>query len=109
MNTPESLAITFATAVATSAGKSLVDWVKGRFNSDAAEAAHTLATDPEDDSAMQTLVEILETELGNSPSLTEELRRLLDQVEPGYASQTGSAGGGSTIIQIQGNNNRIRD
>ena len=109
MNTPESLAIAFATAVATSAGKSLVDWVKGRFNSDAAEAAHTLATDPEDDSAMQTLVETLETELGNSPSLAEELRRLLDQVEPGYAPQTGSAGGGSTIIQIQGNNNRIRD
>ena len=109
MTTPESLAIAFATTVATSAGKSLVDWVKGRFNSDAAEAAHTLATDPEDDSAMQTLVETLEKELGNSPSLAEELRLLLDQVEPGYAPQTGSAGDGSTIIQIQGNNNRIRD
>ena len=109
MNTPESLAITFAAAVATSAGKSLVDWVKSRFNSDAAKAAQTLATDPDDDRAMQTLVETLETELGNSPSLAEELRRLLDQVEPGYAPQTGSAGGGSTIIQIQGNNNRIRD
>ena len=80
MNTAESLAIAFATAVATSAGKSLVDWVKDRFNSDAAKAAHTLATDPEDDIAMQTLVETLETELGNSPSLAEELRGLLGGV-----------------------------
>ncbi len=107
MNDPETLAMTFATAVATSAGNSLVDWVKRRFNSDAAEAAHTLAADPDNDSSKNILANILRKELEGSPSLVDELHSLLDQSGVDYARQTANSSGGSTIIQIQGNNNLV--
>ena len=99
MNDPETLAMPFATAVATSAGKSLVDWVKRRFNSDAA--------DPDNDSAKNILANILRKELEGSPSLIGELHYLLDQAGVDYARQTANSSGGSTIIQIQGNNNLV--
>ena len=106
MNDPETMATTLAAAIATSAGKSLVDWVKRRLDSDAAEAADTLAAAPDNDSAKNVLANILKNEFVSSPALSEELQTLLDQAAVDYAPQIASSSGGSTIIQIQGNNNR---
>ena len=38
MNDYETLAMAFATTVATGAGEKLIDWLKGHFDSNAAEA-----------------------------------------------------------------------
>lgn len=107
MNDPETMAATIAAAVATSAGKTLVDWVKRRFNSDAAEAARMLAADPTNQSAKNVLADILRNESVSSPAFSDELQSLLDQAGVDYAAQIASSGKASTIIQIQGNNNRI--
>ena len=106
MNEYETLAMAFATTVVTGAGKRLVDWLKGHFESNAAEAADTLVADPDNHSAKRTLANILQVELEKRPSLTDELRSLLEQVGADYAPQTSTVSGGSTNIQIQGNNNR---
>ena len=107
MNDPETLATSFAAALATSTGKSLVDWVKRRMNSDAAEAAQVLAADPDNERATDALTNIMRKELVDSPSLSDEIQSLLDQFGVDYARQVASASGRSTIIQIQGNNNRL--
>ena len=107
MSAPETLAKTVAKTVAAAAGKTLTDWLKRRFNSDVAKATDTLAADPDNDSAKTILANLLQMELGECPSLTDELRSLLNQVGPGYAPQTSTTSGGSTNIQIQGNNNRL--
>ena len=103
---PGPLAMTFATIVATGASKMLIDWLKRHFDSNAAEAADTLVADPDNDSAKRILANILQMEFEKRPSLTDELRSLLDQVGSDYAPQTSTVGGGSTNIQIQGNNNQ---
>ena len=103
---PGPLAMTFATIVATGAGKMLIDWLKSHFDSNAAEAADTLVADPDNDSAKRILANILQMELGKRPCLTDELRALLDQIGADYAPQTSTVSGGSTNIQIQGNNNQ---
>ena len=100
MNDYETLAMAFATTVATGAGKKLIDWLKGHFDSNAAEAADTLVADPDNDSAKRILTDILQAELVKCPSL-------LDQVGVDYAPQTSTVSDGSTNIQIQGNNNRL--
>ena len=102
-----ALAMAFATAVATGAGNRLIDWLKQNFDSDTVKAADTLVADPDNDSAKRILASILQMELGKRPSLTDELRSLLDQVGVAYAPQTSTVSAGSTNIQIQGNNNRI--
>ena len=102
-----TLAMAFATTVATGAGKRLIDWLKRHFDSNAAEAADTLVADPDNDSAKRILANILQMELEKRPSLTDELRSLLDQVGADHAPQTSTVSGGGTNIQIQGNNNRI--
>ena len=107
MNDYETLAMAFATTVATGAGEKLIDWLKGHFDSNAAEAADTLVADPDNDSAKRILADILQAELVNCPSLIDELRSLLDQVGVDYAPQTSTVSDGSTNIQIQGNNNRL--
>ena len=107
MNDYGTLAMAFATTVATGAGKKLIDWLKGHFDSNAAEAAGTLVADPDNDSAKRILADILQAELGKCPSLIDELRSLLDQVGVDYAPQTSTVSDGSTNIQIQGNNNRL--
>ena len=101
-----AMALAFATAVAGGAGKQLIDWLKRHFDSNAAEAADTLVADPDNDSAKTILVNLLEMELEKRPSLTDELRSLLNQVGSDYAPQTSNVSGGSTNIQIQGNNNQ---
>ena len=101
-----TLAMAFATAVASGAGKQLIDWLKRHFDSSAAEAADTLVADPDNDSAKRILANLLQMELGKRPYLTDELRSLLDQVGADYAPQTSTVSGGSTNIQIQGNNNQ---
>ena len=101
-----TLALAFATAVAGGAGKRLIDWLKRHFDSNAAEAADTLVADPDNDSAKTILANLLEMELEKRPSLTDELRSLLNQVGSDYAPQTSNVSGGSTNIQIQGNNNQ---
>ena len=101
-----TLAMAFATAVATGAGKKVIDWLKRHFDSNAAEAADTLVADPDNDSAKTILANLLQIELGNRPFLTDELCSLLDQVGSDYAPQTSTVSGGSTNIQIQGNNNQ---
>ena len=107
MSDPETLAKTVAKTVATAAGKTLTDWLKGHFNSDIAKATDTLVADPDNDSAKTNLANLLQKEIGKSPSLTDELRSILNQVVPGYAPQTSTTSGGSTNIQIQGNNNVV--
>ena len=106
MNDPESLAMALATTIATGAGKTLIGWLKRQFSSNAAKAADTLAADPDNDNAKKILAGILKSELEKSRSLADELRVLLDQVGANYAPQTSTVSGGSTNIQIQGDNNR---
>lgn len=101
-----TLAMAFATAVASGAGKQLIDWLKRHFVSNAAEAADNLVADPDNDSAKRILANLLQMELEKRPYLTDELRSLLDQVGADYAPQTSTVSGGSTNIQIQGNNNQ---
>ena len=101
-----TLAMAFATAVASGAGKQLIDWLKRHFDSSAAEVADTLVADPDNDSGKTILANLLQMELGKRPSLTDELRSLLNQVGSDYAPQTSNVSGGSTNIQIQGNNNQ---
>lgn len=101
-----TLALAFATAVAGGAGKRLIDWLKRHFDSNAAEAANTLFADPGNDSAKTILANLLEMELEKRPFLTDELGSLLNQVGSDYAPQTSNVSGGSTNIQIQGNNNQ---
>ena len=101
-----TLAMAFATTIASGAGKQLIDWLKRHFDSNVAEAADTLIADPDNDSAKRILANILQMELDKRPSLTDELRSLLDQVGADYAPQTSTVSGGSTNIQIQGNNNQ---
>ena len=103
MNDYETLAMAFATG----AGEKLIDWLKGHFDSNAAEAADTLVADPDSDSAKRILADTLQAELVKRPSLIDELRSLLDQVGFDYAPQTSTVRDGSTNIQIQGNNNRL--
>ena len=107
MNDYETLAMAFATTVATGAGKKLIDWLKGHFDPNAAEAADTLVADADNDSAKRILADVLQAELVKRPSLIDELRSLLDQVGVDYAPQTSTVSDGSTNIQIQGNNNRL--
>ena len=107
MNDYETLAMAFATTVATGAGKKLIDWLKGHFDSNAAEASDTLVADPDSDSAKRFLADTLRAELVERPFLVDELRSLLDQVGVDYAPQTSTVRDGSTNIQIQGNNNRL--
>ena len=104
---PGPLAMTFATIVASGAGKQLIDWLQRHFGSNAAEAADTLVADPDNDSAKTILARFLQMELGKRPDLTDELSSLLDQVRADYAPQTSTVSGGSTNIQIQGNDNQI--
>ena len=101
-----TLALAFATAVAGGAGKRLIDWLKRHFDSNAAEAADTLVADPDNDNAKTILANLLEMELEKRPSLTDELRSLLNQVGSDYAPQTSNVSGRSTNIQIQVNNNQ---
>ena len=62
-----TLAMAFATTVATGAGKKLIDWMKRHFDSNVAEAADTLVADPDNDSAKRILANILQIELGKTP------------------------------------------
>ena len=102
-----TLAMAFANTVITEAGKSLIDWVKRHLDSNVAEAADTLVADSDNDSAKKILVNLLQMELQKRPYLTDELHSLLVQVGADFAPQTSTVSGGSTNIQIQGNNNRI--
>lgn len=101
-----TLAMAFATAVASGVGKKLIDWLKQHFDSNAAEAADIIVADPDNDSAKRTLANLLRIELEKRPSLSDELRSLLDQVGADYAPQISVVSGGSTSVQIQGNNNQ---
>ena len=101
-----TLAMAVATSVATQAGKQLIDWLKRHFDSNAADATDTLVADPDNDSAKRILANLLQMELKKRPYLTDELRSLLDRVGADYAPQTSTVSGGSTNIQIQGNNNQ---
>ena len=87
----------------------LIDWLKRHFDSNVAEAADTIAAETDNDNAKRILANLLQIELEKRPCLTDELRSLLDEVGADYAPQTSKVSGGSTSIQIQGNNNRIPD
>ena len=106
MSDVEALAMSFATTVATGAGKAVIDWLKLRLSSSTAEAADTLAADPDNSSAKKILADNLKMALEECPSLIDELRTLLDQAGASYAPQQSTASGRSAIVQIQGNNNR---
>ncbi len=102
-----TLAMSFATAVATEAGSRLIDWLKRHFESNATEVAEAIVANPDNDGAKRILADLLQKELEKRPRLTEELGLLLDQVGVDYAPQTSTVSGGGTNIQIQGDNNRI--
>ena len=106
MSDAEDWVLAIIKTVTAGAGRAVIEWLKRRLNSKTAKAADTLATDPNNGSAKKILTESLQMELEKCPSLAGELRTLLRQAGVNYAPQTSTASGGSTIIQIQGNNNR---
>ena len=112
MDDPETLATRVAATVVADIVKggsqALIQWVKRRCRRKTVEAVDTLAADPRArrGGAKKVLEGSLEMDLKESPALADELRSLLDQRSAVYGSQTAIATCGSTITQIQGNDNR---
>ena len=110
MDDPETLATRVAATVVADIVKggsqALIQWVKRRCRRKTVEAVDTLAADPGAGGAKKVLEGSLEMDLKESPALADELRSLLDQRSAVYGSQTAIATCGSTITQIQGNDNR---
>lgn len=98
------------TSLVREAGKQVVRWLKRIFKSDGRmiKAVDAVAGEPDSATERNLLERRLQKELEESPSLTGELRRLLEQVSggPTHAPQSADARGGSTIVQIQGNKNQ---
>ena len=98
---------TIAVELAKGAGKALMDWVKRRCSSQTAAAAGAVAANPDAGGRKKVLEGSLQMDLERTPSLAGELRDILKQRGTfAYAPQTAVASGGSTITQIQGNQNR---
>ena len=112
MSDPEALAmraaVTLVAELAKGGGKALTDWLKRRCSRSTVEAADTLAADPGAGGAKKVLEGNLQMDLEKSPSLAGELRSLLSRGVAAYSTQTAIASGGSTVTQIQGNENRTR-
>ena len=110
MDDPETLATRVAATVVADIVKggsqALSQWLKRRCSRKTAEAVDTLATDPGAGGAKKVLEGSLEMDLKESPGLADELHSLLNQRPAVHGSQYATATGGSTITQIQGNDNR---
>ena len=103
----ETLLKSFATETGKTMFASIRDWLRRKFGQDLTKAAESFVENRNDDAAKKTLEDRLRNKLGASPSLAEELRKLLDS--NGAKPQIGIAeGDGSVLIQIQGNNNVVR-
>ena len=108
----EDLAIQSAKLVGSpvlnNAGNWVVDWIRRRLKShrEVIEGVDKVAADPDSKAATKILEGHLHEALERSPRLAAELRDLLEQRGVRYAKQSARAKGGSTIKQIQGNNNR---
>ena len=97
-----------ASPVINKAGRSLIDWIKRRLQSSKAviDGLDKVAASPDSVAARKILEGNLHEALEHSPRLAAELSELLQQAGVQYAKQSARARGGSTIKQIQGNNNR---
>ena len=89
-------------------GKPIVRWIRSRLrsNEEVNKAADMVLTDPDSPAAKKILEGHLQVAMEKHPPLAEELRTILDHAGVRHATQTAHAHGGSTIKQIQGNNNR---
>ena len=112
MNDPDDLAMRAVAAVVAELvkgdGKALIDWLRRSCSRKTAEAADALVADPDAGGVKKVLEGNLQMDLERSSSLAGELRDLLSQVAATHSPQTAIASGGSTITQIQGNENRTR-
>ena len=89
--------------------KPVWNFIRRRFKSNGKviSAVDAVVADPQSAAAAKVLKDHLQMELERSPSFITELRCLLEsERQNNYASQSASAQAGSTIVQIQGNNNR---
>ena len=89
--------------------KSIGNVIKRRFksNGEMISAVDAVVADPQSAATAKVLKDHLQMELERSPSFVTELRCLIESgKQNNYASQSASAQAGSTIVQIQGNNNR---
>ena len=108
----EDLAIQAVRLVASSAmnksGKWIGDWMKQRFKShkEVSQGVDKVAADPASIAAKKILEGHVHQMLEQYPHVAEELRTLLEQSGVQYAKQSARADAGSTVKQIQGNNNR---
>ena len=96
-----------AAEIVKGGGRALINWIKRRGSRRTAEAVDALAPHPDADGGKKALERSLQKDLEEWPELVEELREVVAHHRTGYASQHANASSGSTIIQIQGNDNRV--
>ena len=94
----------FLVEVAERTAGPVTTWLRQRLGTK--KAADQLAANVDDDNSKTKLKRSVLQELEAHPSLESELRQILSSIK--YASQTAQAGGGSTIVQIQGDNSTVQ-
>jgi hypothetical protein len=109
---PELLVLVGKTAegAATESGKQIISWLRDHLKSHAAETALAdAAAHPDDDrrlAALKLQIEILSEE---NESFRNGLAALLQKLPaPTITQQKVTASGGSTVIQVAGDGNKIK-
>ena len=111
MTNAEQLAVAVTAAVAVEMAKAtttmVIDWLKGNCGQKVTHAIERLAEDRTSGPARRMLEGRLRIELEESPLRAQRIRELLCEVGGNYAPLTATATGGSTVTQVQGNDNRV--
>ena len=103
----QTLATQAGREFAKGAFRKLVDFLKGRFGNDVAEKVDAVAQDGTDDRVAEALRGSICAALLRSPEFLPELRQILDAASTRYGPQEANVDGSGSVIQIQGNENKI--
>ena len=94
--------------VAKGAVRKLVDFLKGRLGKDVAGRVDAVVQDGTDDRVAEALQGSICSALLRSPEWVPELRQILDAAaSTRYGAQEAKVEDGGSVIQIQGNENKI--
>ena len=94
--------------VAKGAVRRLVDFLKGRLGHDGAGRVDAVVRANTDDQVVEALQGSICSALLRSPEWVPELRQILDAAaSTRYGAQEAKVEGGGSVIQIQGNENKI--
>lgn len=87
--------------------RNVVDFLKRKLGKDVADKVDGVVQGGADSGAAESLEGSIRDALLGSPDLVSELRQLLEAASPQYAAQQAKVEGGGSVVQIQGDRNKI--